>query len=104
MTKWYLFFRPCLGETCFPPTSQVFCVTAVLFPQITGLARPALLERMSEILVQTGSNLDRGSSSSDITAFMTQHLESQELKALVSLQRRLQTLASAVYQKVSYFQ
>lgn len=73
-----------------------------LSSQITGLTQPALLERMSEVLMQTGSHLDRGRSSGNLTGFMKNQLDPAEFEAFQNLWSRLDKLALAVQQKVEH--
>ena len=71
-----------------------------LAPQVTALAPPKLLEKMSELLTQHADPSDRGFCSARLAEAMLPHLDEQEQASFHGVLRRLDTLADALLAKV----
>ena len=68
--------------------------------QVTALAPPKLLEKMSELLTQHADPSDRGFCSARLAEAMLPHLDVQEQASFHGVLQRLDTLADALIAKV----
>ena len=68
--------------------------------QVTALAPPKLLEKMSELLTQQADPSDRGFCSARLAQAMLPHLDEQEQASFHGVLQRLDTLANALIAKV----
>ena len=68
--------------------------------QVSALACPELLQKLSAHLTAVGDDLDRGRHSADLRATVAPALSQQELQAFDRLCGRLHTIASAAKAKV----
>jgi len=68
--------------------------------QVTALAPPKLLERLSELLTRHADLSDRGHSSARLAEAVLPHLNEQEQSSFHGVLQRLDTLADALIAKV----
>ena len=68
--------------------------------QVTALGPPALLERMSTLLVAGGAALDRGMASQGLHDALVTSLTNEETASLNNLMRRLDCICDAAVAKV----
>lgn len=68
--------------------------------QMTAIAKPELLKKVSEVLLGIGGSLDRGHSSARLRHTIGSKLTAEELYAFDNVMRRITSLATALVQKV----